>query len=192
MKVELFKKTEKLIYARAWSYARKYNMDFEDLKSEAFEIFCEAVNRFNPAKGSFTTFLFHRLRTLNDYCKREVDYKRNEPQALLRCHQRVQANEQEGVFDIFTDEPLEASSPADRILFYQLAEKLSEDSRQVLAGLVYGLFHDPTKERAHDIGKWRIHEVCSKEWGWAGSRAERVWNELCSWWGENEAVLASV
>ena len=69
---KLYKKHEKLVKQRAWAYAKKYNLDFDEVFSEANSLFFEAYEKYDQSKAQFTTFLFHHLKNgLSAFCSKE-------------------------------------------------------------------------------------------------------------------------
>lgn len=62
-----------LIRDVAWSFAKKTNIDFDDLFSEAAYEYCRALKRFDENDGaSFRTFAVHHMKNmLINYCKKE-------------------------------------------------------------------------------------------------------------------------
>lgn len=205
---QLFKSVEKLIYSQAWHYSKKFGVDFEDIRSEGYEIFCKAVKKFDKGKDvKFSTYLFHQLRILGDkhhqkkyYEQRGIRFNidigtdflgtsRNNNNSQRSYDDRHNKN-RTNYINITEYENLESSSPADRILFNSLVTKLSDDGQKVMAGLLYGSFNEPNTKYKKPIGKGTIHKVCSKKLGWPAYRIEAVWNELSQWWGENEVLIA--
>lgn len=195
----IFKKNERLIYKQSWHYAKKYDMDFEDIKSQAFLVFCEALDRFDDSQATFTTFLFHRLRTLNDYCKKEKG---------IECRQKLLYNPNiqpgsylpsmgdiSGIDDIqnvknTTSEGIDPEVSyedriEERILFNQALDRLSDDGKHVVENLLYGAFEKPEMDRQRSPGKYRIREVLTKEHGWPHARVDKVWTELHTWFTDN-------
>ena len=67
---EAFKQYQPLIESFTWKATKRYRyLEHEDIKQQAYLIFCEAIERYDEKRNvKFITFLFHRLRTLNDYC----------------------------------------------------------------------------------------------------------------------------
>lgn len=166
LKEDFFRSSEKLIYKHAWYYAKNYNMEFADIKSKAFEIFCEAVDRFD-GRAKFITFLHHRLRTLNDYCQKEKSMTWDEPWGNISS----------------IDHNLE------KAIFYDFVERLSSDGRLIVNSILHGEFENHEMIRQRKAGKYRIKQIVTKDWGWRWSRAERVWKELELWWKKNEVGL---
>ncbi len=165
-KTELFRDHEKLIYKQSHYHARQWGMDFEEVKSQGFLIFYETIERFKKEKNTqFSTYLYWRLLTLGDYCRKE-----------------------KGLIDQYTipsgGKLLEESidTHLDRILFYQMVDLLSTDGEKIVKSLVEGIFHKPNMDRQRPVGKSRIKEIATKEWGWTQSRVDKVWGEVGEWW----------
>jgi len=171
---QLLKQNEKLIYKQSWHYARKYNMDFEDIKSEAFEIFCKALDRFEEDRASFTTHLYYRLRGLNDYCKKQniiegryLDHPLSEK--IAETKQQVEIE----------DKILE------KTLFYEAVDLLSSGAKKVMEVILNGESYNPDLKRIKNIGKYRVAPVLRKKLGWTMQKTFEVWEELQTWWAEN-------
>lgn len=59
-----------MIRSRAHYYAACYGLDYSDVESQGFEIYCISLRDFNPFKATFSTFLYRNLSgRLKDYCK---------------------------------------------------------------------------------------------------------------------------
>jgi len=58
-----------MVRSRAGDFSRWYRINYEEMESEGFLIFCKAIKEFNPARASFSTYLYRRLSgQLKDYC----------------------------------------------------------------------------------------------------------------------------
>lgn len=168
-KAELFKKNERLIYKQSWYYAKKYDIDFEEVRSQAYIVFCEAIDRFDRKMGaSFTTYLFDRLRTLDYYCKKEKFTKSLE----------IWIGKEYLRFGEIIEDRIE------RLNFYEMVDLLSKDARSLVKEIISGTFNQPGMDRQRSVGKTRIRKVVTKEWGWTHSKVDDVWNEVKTWWNE--------
>lgn len=195
---QLFESSEKLIYDRSWFYSRKWNMDFEEIKSQAFEIFCEAVRRFEKGKNTrFTTYLYHRLRTLNDYCQRERKIER--PLVPYMKSTRVLYLDSAGgevdfgqtIIPGEKERGLVDAQTLERMAFYEAVQKLSSESQFVVECILDGTFHSPFMVRQRKINKYRVRKIATLLWNWSNEQVDRVWGELKGWWNENcEKIIA--
>ena len=60
----------KMIRERSWHFARKFNLDYEDVEAQGFLIYCIALEKHDPLKASFSTYLYQNLTgRLQDYCE---------------------------------------------------------------------------------------------------------------------------
>jgi len=41
--------------------SKRYKIEYEEVEAVGFEIYCIAIKKFNPAKASFSTYLYQRL-----------------------------------------------------------------------------------------------------------------------------------
>jgi hypothetical protein len=73
MKKTQFEKYVDLIRKRAHEYSEKYNIDYSEMESQGFLIYCECLEKYDPDKAKFTTYLYIQLNRLNDFAK---TYKR--------------------------------------------------------------------------------------------------------------------
>ena len=64
-----FEQYKKLIQKEAWKYAKKWNVDYDEMESEGFFIYCKALKTWKPDKGSFATHLYFELMNLNRFGK---------------------------------------------------------------------------------------------------------------------------
>jgi RNA polymerase sigma factor (sigma-70 family) len=71
MKEKLFNQYENMIYKQSWHYANKFNLDYNDVQSEAFIIFCKAVESFDERQAQFSTYLYNKLKSLTQICMKE-------------------------------------------------------------------------------------------------------------------------
>lgn len=65
-----------LIRKMAWSFSEKTNIEFEELFSEAALAYCEAMEEFDPDRGTkFTTFAWWCMKNhLINFCKQETKF----------------------------------------------------------------------------------------------------------------------
>lgn len=158
---QVFTDNEKLIHSRSWHYAKSYGMDFDDIRGQAYLVFCEALQRFD-GRSSFTTFLWHRLRTLGDFCKREKSQTRSG--------------------DISRADIPYIDNTEERLAFYQALNHLSNDGKTVVEGIVQGEFERPGYVGIGAQGEYRVKSKLAKDWGWDHFRVDGVWDEIRHWY----------
>lgn len=78
-KEEALEKFRRLIFQQAWKYHRRSGVPYEEILSEGYLCFCEALNRYQPERGAFSTFLWTSLsNSLNDFISRWHKLTRDE------------------------------------------------------------------------------------------------------------------
>ena len=165
MREELFHKYKNLIYKQAWKYSKAYNLEVCDLISEAYLIYEDATKRHREEKGSFSTFLTHRLRKLNDYCHKETKTKSQQLSFIL---------------DKSDTQIKELENQKENIQEFESI--LSYDAKKIIQGIFLGTLQvmNPirqTKPNLHKMGK-----ILEEKWGWKKSRTEKIWREINLKW----------
>jgi len=152
MKTTILKQNQNLIRKSAWYYAKKFNMEFEELESQGYLIFCQALEKFDESKGAkFSTFLCHQLRALKDHCVSEIRHSHA---------------------DMEYTEMVEAAPLSTREQFYEALDHLTEDSRQVLDCIFQGDFEQP--EKAGKYGKRALENTLQEKHNMPYTRAVRT------------------
>ena len=64
-----FDKYVNLIRKRAHEYSKKYNIDYDEMESQGFLIYCECLEKYDVSKSNFTTYLYIQLNRLGDFAK---------------------------------------------------------------------------------------------------------------------------
>jgi len=63
-----------MVRKRAWYYSRIYKMDYDEVESQGFLIYCMSLKTYESKKASFSTFLYRNLSgRLRDYCQQIKD-----------------------------------------------------------------------------------------------------------------------
>lgn len=58
MQTPAYKNYEDLIHERAWSFSKSYKMNVDEFVSIGNDAFLRAIDKWNPDKAAFTTFLY--------------------------------------------------------------------------------------------------------------------------------------
>lgn len=69
MKQGQFERYVNLIRKSAHFYAKKWNVDYEEIESQGFLIYCQCLKDYDISQSKFSTHLTWELKRLNDYCK---------------------------------------------------------------------------------------------------------------------------
>jgi hypothetical protein len=151
-----------MIDKEAWRYAKRYRLDFEEVRSEAYLIFCEALKRYDSEQASFSTFLRSSMRRLGW----PISYRE-----VRRISKLEPLSIEPG------DSTYAPGLPAiDRLAF--AAEELSDDAREIVLRAASGDFYDPNRRSYKAGSKAAVRETL----GWDPERTERAWGEAKDWW----------
>lgn len=145
---------EGLINKQSWVYARKYLLDFEDVRSQAFVIFCEALQKYDDRHASFTTYLWHQLRALETWCWDE---------------KRVRWFLSDSISEEY---PMTKSPPK-----IDLGE-LGLDAAEIVRRITYGEFYDPNRLSYKSGSRTTV----AKTLKWNPDRFDDAWTEAKGWW----------
>ena len=75
----MFEKYVNMIRKLAWKYANKFRIDYEELESEGFVIYCECLEGYDERKGKFSTYLYNSLNMkLGNYCRLHMIHNKAE------------------------------------------------------------------------------------------------------------------
>lgn len=69
MKQGQFEQYVDLIRKSAHFYANKYSIDYKEVESQGFLIYCQCLNDYDASQSKFSTHLSWELKRLNDFCK---------------------------------------------------------------------------------------------------------------------------
>lgn len=64
-----FEQYVNLIRKSAHFYANKWNIDYEEVESQGFLIYCQCLENYDVTQSKFSTHLSWELKRLNDFCK---------------------------------------------------------------------------------------------------------------------------
>ena len=172
---EAFKQYQPLIEGFAWKATKRYRyLEHDDIRQQAYLIFCETIERYDEnRKVKFITFLYHRLRTLNDYCKfnRTVDSQ----------IQFFDSDQEEELIDV-TFEQFEAAMG--RI---EESLELSEDAQDIIDYLISREWETPGINRVPRL--YSIKKYYRYWKGWMPQKTEQAFNEIKAWWQSGNHFL---
>src|SRR5574344_2701443 len=69
MNTPLFEKYANLIRKRAHEYSTKYGINYDEMESQGFLIYCECLKKYDISKAKFCTYLYIQLNRLGDFAK---------------------------------------------------------------------------------------------------------------------------
>ena len=127
----------RMVRKMAHFYAKCYHMDYEDVESQGFLIYCVSLEKYKKGKASFSTHLYINLRgRLKDYCEQVKCRKCNDVSlnALLEsdfehglekdCFPAREEGPSDEQFLLYAE--LYLSSSAYKVLKWLLTNRLSE------------------------------------------------------------------
>lgn len=156
-KFEEFKNSG-LLHKIAWSFHCTTGVDYEDLFSEASYLYCKALQEYDPARGSITSYFSYYVHCrLINYLKQQESYK---------CKKH---NEDFGFID---DLEIENQPTHETSLFW---ESLSKEAQQI-ADIIFDApkpFINLSCEEAEE----RVVAVLSRK-GWPKQKIEAGLHDL--------------
>lgn len=170
-----------MLKSAAWNCFKKYGVTYEENLSQAYLIFMESIERYDETRGAkFSSFLFSRLRTLEDFCAKENRYI-NRAVPIFNS------------FDTFSDDGdvhLTLSGESEVLMdpfwtkfcqFVELTESISDlsaDASEVYSVLVNREWTQPGNNNQPNLTK--ITHVM-KDRNWRSCRTHKAWKELQTW-----------
>jgi len=182
---EAFKQYQPLIEGFTWRAVKRHNyLEYDDIKQQAYLIFCEAIERFDESrKVKFITFLFHRLRTLNDYCIFE-NKKKNGINKLPHVYNNNEGYEENNEMDIIDTSYEQFEIAMERL---ESALELSKDAQEILNYLIGREWETPGINRIPRLHSVKKYFYYTKNW--MPKRTETAWDEIKSWWRSGNHFL---
>lgn len=202
--IEYFNTYRAMIEQSAWKNARRFAMDVEDVRAQAYFVFCDAFERFDASLGAkFGTFLFLRLRTVVDYCVTETqktkamefieDFVHPEWHDATEHHQQITGFAQRKTAlkrVVACDELIDTRYDDFEMAIDRLesALLLSSDSQDIIDFIIGREWEIPgcgynRLPRFSFTSKW-----FRNNYGWSTNRCKNAWDEIKSWWRDTKEV----
>lgn len=142
---------ERLIEKTASEYHRRYyrTADYQDVLQEARLIYLQAVLRYDPAQGAFSTYLVASLQALGRYCAKEYRYTVGS-----------------------TDGVEEIAGTGERVVYMCLGE-----DAQAVQDAIFGGALEVTQQRYRLPSLSQATRYFSGK-GWSRGRTKQAWDEL--------------
>lgn len=174
MKTTEFDKFVDLIRKRAWEYSKKWGIEYSEMESQGYLIYCECLEKFDSNKARFSTYLYTELNRLGDFAR---TYNRQKGE-LIQDYFIVEDEE------IDVQEQLESreSSLSLSNLLFEAKNILSEDSMEILKWIVQRSWERKNK-KTPTISMAVNHFNKSREY------IEKCWNEIFSFWNNQGYLL---
>lgn len=174
MKTPLFEKYAMLIRKRAHQYSKEFGIDYSEMESQGFLIYCECLEEYDAEKSSFCTYLYIQLNKLRDYAKM---YKRQQG-TLIQEHYMTSKDDGNTNYEELI--PSREVSPAVEDFMLEAKQELSENAYVLLTWIVSREWEGknrrrPTmtmaikhfKAKKENIAAW--WEECKNFWNVSGS-----------------------
>ncbi len=161
-----FESYKRMIWNKAHKLSKRYNLEWNDVASQGYLIFVKTLRKFDPTKASFSTYLYHNLRDLNNYCIKqqkliglELDYEN-----LLS--ENIYLNDIENFNKVLSK-----------------VEENKELSKESIAILKYIIERDWEKPgmKPHKVSFSMVTNYFRNK-GWGQSILNDCWEELHIWW----------
>jgi len=168
-----------MIEKATWHYSRKYRLDRNELQGQGYLIFCEALERFDEKKASFSTYLFNELSRLNIYCKEEYRHKYKDIQRIKKEKQRGYGK------NLFVNRMNMENIYCDYAIFNKVLGRLdyeislSNDAKEIVT---YILSRDWENVEINWKPRFSYIQKRYLEIGWTQNRVKKAWREIKEWW----------
>lgn len=164
----LFKQYKPMIHKEAWKLAKKYNLDVHDISSRGYELFMKTVERYDESKANFSTYLFHNLHDLENYCKRQ--FRKN------KKFESLEAMDCSSFLDFRTFQ--------DTVIRLEATLPLSPQAKSILEFLLKREWELCPGKRPRKPSLALTIEM-NRVKGMRKCEIQRAWNELKQWWEMN-------
>jgi hypothetical protein len=160
-----------LIKKESGKYARRYHISYEEAEAEGNLVFCECRVKFDPDKGSFSTYFVRCMQKLNQKLHKERNY-------FDKC--RYSVDDHELIFnDVINDELL-------KMIGIMESVKRNEECKQVLEFLLENQTPDGKyKNNLFTIHSLQKYFICL---GWRETRIKKAVKHLQHVWREMSRV----
>lgn len=173
-KLSLFEKYSLMIRRRAHEYSQSFGIDYSELESQGFLIYCECLEKYDAEKSSFSTYLYIQLNRLKDYCKTYV----RQQGVLINDYYGYSVSQRE-----IADKDFELTLEAKK-----LSPKVSdflEEAKQELSSNAYKLLLWILKREWEMKGKRKPTVLMATQYFKTERKnVEKVWDEIGRFWNK--------
>lgn len=195
---DLFNQFRPMIEKAAWHNVKKYKcLELEDIRSQAYLVFVEALQTYDPSKASFSTYLYNRLKTVNDYSKEVFrtnitemplqfisDNKGDNSNFNNRNTKNIYENNRTGnkvpecnIIDNKYELSLECIEKLETAL-----TDLSDDAQEVLDFIISREWETPGLRWCRLPTIYTITRYFKFWKGWKQSKTKKAFTEIMVWW----------
>jgi DNA-directed RNA polymerase specialized sigma subunit len=179
-----------MIRKAAWRASKMWNQEYEEALSIAYEVFIETVGKYEERRGiQFGTYLYHRLRKVNEKCKSQHMKVKNEycfgiPSKNEICIKLGKESAPKSM-DHFADVRSIFKIFKERLEFYDCMEtELSLNAKELLKWIL---------ENKHEKNRLSFHQTrkyFTQELKWRFKDLKQAWDEVQNWWNENNFAFS--
>ena len=162
---QYFNQYRKMVENAAWKASRIFRLDVEDLRAQSYLIFCEAIERYDPTKASFSTHLYNRLRTINDYCICQI---RRDRHPELPSESAI----------VWWDNFFNFEQAIERL---ESKSNLSKDAQEILTFILDREWED-VESKVKRVPRFSMVNQIYRNKNWPSSRTKKAWSEIKTWW----------
>lgn len=172
MKKTQFEKYVDLIRKRAHEYSEKYNIDYSEMESQGFLIYCECLEKYDPEKAKFTTYLYIQLNRLNDFAR---TYNRQRGD-LIQDYYKNQIQDQEENSNA-EEEIISRNYDLPKVLDFlkEAEQELSEDAFKLIVWIIKREWEEKNR-RTPTIS------MATKHFNRSRQKIEEIWEECRNFW----------
>ena len=171
MNEALFEKYVNLIRKRAHEYSESFGIDYSELESQGFLIYCQCLENYDCTKSSFCTHLYIELNRLSDYAR---TYNRQQGFLVQDYYQNENDYEIENNYEDSLQSP-EYSLPGKNQILREAKKVLSKNAFQLMCWIL-GRSWERKNKRKPTIPMAMKHFNISKQ------AMLKLWEECGNFW----------
>ena len=165
-----FDKYVNLIRKRAREYSKKYNIDYDEMESQGFLIYCECLEKYDVSKATFSTYLYTQLNRLGDFAK---TYNRQKGCLIQDSFSNEENEDIDNIEDMIISKNYDLPTLND--LLQEAKSELSEQAFQLLKWII-------EKEWEKKNKRTPTISMASKYFNISKTIVEKFWIECKDFW----------
>lgn len=178
-KMTNFEKYVNLIRQRAHEYADRFKVDYSEMESQGFLIYCECLEKFDITKSNFSTYLYIQLGRLGDFAK---TYRRQQGFLIQDYYTNVLDYEIGNDYETLIEQQKE--NPSLKLLLDDAKQVLSDNAFLLMKWILGRSWERKYKRKptlAMAVSRFNVPEQV----------IDRAWNECKEYWNKIGVELYS-
>lgn len=171
-----FEKYVNLIRKQAHLYSDMFGIDYDEMESQGFLIYCKCLETYDCTKSGFSTHLFYQLKKLKDFA---LTYNRQKGILIYDCF--IDKSEAENYEKNITKD-YNLTSVDD--LLIEAKENLSRDAFNLLSWIIS--FEWKKKEYKKMVP---TKKLASQVFNFSPVKIHRLWSECENFWNTKGIAL---